>query len=297
VIKRLRPQLSEEPAAVAQFCDEANLLAALHHPNIVAVQDFGRAGEQLFLAEEYVLGRDLGRLMTRRLNRDGAALSAEGAAYVAHELLKALDYAHGMRNEQGRPLGIVHRDISPENIMISARGEVKLVDFGVVKAAEGRAAKTEAGVVKGNVAFMPPEQARGLPIDSRADLYALGLVLYYALTGRALYESDTSYGLLLKAGTGPGPEERVALDRLPPAFAAFFKKAWAPRIEDRYQTAREMGAQLEPLVGDGGAEVHELLMRLFGDDLRREERRLADAAGAVPGGNGPGAPTPFGGES
>jgi hypothetical protein len=279
VIKRLRPQLTEDPAAVAQFCDEANLLAALHHPNIVAVQDFGRAGDQLFLAEEYVLGRDLGRLMTRRLNREGSPLGPEAVAYVAHELLKALDYAHGMRNEQGKLLGIVHRDVSPENVMVSARGEVKLVDFGVVKATEGRAAKTEAGVVKGNVAFMSPEQARGLPIDSRADLYGLALVLYYVLVGKPLYESETSYGLLLKAGTGPGPEERVALERLPPAFAALFRKAWAPRLEDRYQTAREMAAQVEPLVGNGGEELHALLMRLFGDDLKREERRLADAAG------------------
>src|SRR4029434_4764193 len=102
--------------------------------------------------------------------------------------------AHGMVNDKGKSLGIVHRDISPENIMISSRGEVKLVDFGVVKAAEGRVQKTEAGVVKGNVAFMPPEQARGLPIDSRADLYATALVMYYSLTGKALYESDTSYG-------------------------------------------------------------------------------------------------------
>jgi serine/threonine-protein kinase len=282
VIKRLRPQLTEEPGAVAQFCDEANLLAALHHPNIVAVQDFGRAGDQLFLAEEYVLGRDLGRLMTRRLNRDGEPLSSEAVAYVAHELLKALDYAHGMRNEQGKPLGIVHRDISPDNIMISARGEVKLVDFGVVKATEGRAAKTEAGVVKGNVAFMPPEQARGLPIDSRADLYATALVMYYGLTGRPLYESDTSYGLLLKAGTGPGPGERAAIEQLPPAYAALLKKAWSPRIDDRFQTAREMAAHVEPLVGNGGDEMHALLMHLFGDELKKEERRLAEAAGISP---------------
>jgi len=279
VIKRLRPQLSEDAGAVAQFCDEANLLAALHHPNIVAVQDFGRDAEQLFLAEEYVLGRDLGRLVTREISREGAPPSPAAVAYVGQEILKALDYAHTMRNEHGKALGIVHRDISPENIMISARGEVKLVDFGVVKAAEGRAAKTEAGVVKGNVAFMPPEQARGLPIDARADLYALALVLHYALTGKPLYESETSYGLMLKAGTGPGPEERVALDRLPPAFAALFKKAWAPRIEDRFQSAREMAGHVEPLVGNGGEQLHALLMRLFGDDLKKEERRLASAAG------------------
>src|SRR5262249_18722455 len=98
---------------------------------------------------------------------------------------------------------------------------------------------------------------------------------------------ETSYGLLLKAGTGPGPEERVALDRLAPAFAALFKKAWAPRIEERFQTAREMSAHIEPLVGEGGTQLHALLVRLFGDDLKKEERRLASAAGISSPGSGP----------
>ena len=134
VIKRLRPELSIDANAVAQFCDEANLLAALHHPNIVAVHDFGRSHGHYFLAEEYVVGRDLGRVVARRFERAHHPPPTEVIAFVAVELLKALDYAHGLTNELGRPLGIVHRDVSPENVMVSARGEVKLLDFGVVKA-------------------------------------------------------------------------------------------------------------------------------------------------------------------
>jgi len=146
VIKRLRPELTGDPNAVAQFCDEANLLAAFRHPNIVAVHDFGRWQNQFFLAEEYVPGRDLGRIVAQSLARDQRALAPEIVAYVAQEVLKGLDYAHHVENDGGRPLGIVHRDVSPENVVVSPSGEVKLLDFGVVKAAEGRVTKTERGV-------------------------------------------------------------------------------------------------------------------------------------------------------
>src|SRR4029078_13134064 len=122
----------------------------------------------------------------------------EVIAYVGVEVLKALEYAHGLTNEMGGPLGIVHRDVSPENLMVSARGEVKLLDFGVVKTAEGRLTRTEVGVVQGTVAYMSREHARGLEVDSRADLYSLALVLYTLATGRPLYTGDTPYGLLMQ---------------------------------------------------------------------------------------------------
>jgi serine/threonine protein kinase len=282
VIKRLRPQLTDDPVAVAQFCDEANLLAMLHHPNIVAVQDFGRAGDQLFLAQEYVLGRDLGRLVKRSLDRENRPLASEVVAYVCHELLKALDYAHNFRNEHGKPLNIVHRDVSPENVMVSSRGEVKLLDFGVVKSAEGRATKSEAGVVKGNVSFMSPEQARGLSSDARADLYALAQVIYLCLAGRPLHESETTYGLLLKAGAGPGQEEWTAIGKLPKPFADLLRRAFAPGIDQRHQNAREMAAELEPLIGDGARKTHDLVKRLFGEDLRAEAHRLTEATESHP---------------
>jgi hypothetical protein len=279
VIKRLRPELTGDQAAVAQFCDEANLLAALHHPNIVAVLDFGRAGDQLFLAQEYVLGRDLGRLVTTSLRLDHRPPPPRVVAHVCHELLKALDYAHSLRNEEGRPLGVVHRDVSPENIMVSAHGEVKLLDFGVGIVAEGRTTKTEAGVVKGNVTYMSPEQARGLPLDARSDLYSLALVIYHALAGRPLYESETGYGLLMKAGTGPGPEEWAAVAQLPKGFGVLVGRALSARIEDRYQTAAEMAKDLEYLIADGAQQTQAVMKRLFGDDLAAESRRVAQASG------------------
>ncbi len=274
VIKRLRPELTADPNAVAQFCDEANLLAAFHHPNIVAVHDFGRWENQLFLAEEYVQGRDLGRLVPASFSRDGRPPRPEVIAYVAHEILKGLDYAHSMENERGW-MGIVHRDVSPENIVVSPRGEVKLLDFGVVKSTEGRAAKTEIGVVKGNVTYMSPEQARGLEVDARADLFSLALVMYFCCTGYPLYAAHTTYGLLMQAGAGPGADERTAIQTLPDPIAAVVQRATDAALERRYANAREMGADLEAAARQGGGPAAALVAELFGPELKEEAHRMA----------------------
>jgi hypothetical protein len=288
VIKRLRPELSIDPNAVAQFCDEANLLAALHHPNIIAVHDFGRSQSQYYLAEEYVVGRDAGRVVDRCFAVTGRPPPVEIIAYIGVEVLKALEYAHGLTNEMGRPLGIVHRDVSPENLMVSARGEVKLLDFGVVKASEGRLTRTEVGVVKGNVTYMAPEQARGLEVDARADLYSLALVLCTLATGRPLYAADTTYSLLMKAGAGPGVEDRSAIRELPDPLAAIVDRATATRIEDRYPNARAMAAALEGAARGGAATTAALVVQLFGAELKEEAQRMAtfsqqDSAGAMAG--------------
>jgi len=274
VIKRLRPELTIDANAVAQFCDEANLLAALHHPNIVAVHDFGRSQSQYYLAEEYVVGRDLGRVVERSFARWHRPPPLDVIAYVGVELLKGLEYAHGLTNEIGRPLSIVHRDVSPENVMLSARGEVKLLDFGVVKA-EGRVTRTETGVVKGNVTYMAPEQARGLDVDARADLYSVALVLFTLASGRPLYRADTTYGLLMKAGNGPGAEDRGAIHELPHPLAAVIDRATAPRIEDRYQSALAMAADLQMAGRSAAGATAALVIELFGPELKDQSHRMA----------------------
>jgi Protein kinase domain len=275
VIKRLRPELTTDPNAVAQFCDEANLLAALHHPNIVAVHDFGRWQNQFFLAEEYLQGRDLGRIVAQSFSRNGRPLPTEMIAFVAHEILKGLDYAHSLENERGRPMGIVHRDVSPENVIVSPRGEVKLLDFGVVKTTEGRVTKTEMGVVKGNVTYMSPEQARGLDVDGRADLFSLALVMYFCCTGHPLYAAHTTYGLLMQAGSGPSGDGRTAIQRLPEPIASVVQRATDPDLDRRYANAREMAADLEAAARNGPALTGALVAELFGRELKEEANRLA----------------------
>jgi hypothetical protein len=285
VIKRLRAELAREPAAVDQFIDEANLASSMVHSNIVPVFDFGKVGDEYFLAQEYILGRDLARLTRRSVERDGRPLPVPVVLYAAHETLKALEYAHTKTDESGRALGIVHRDVSPTNVIVSARGEVKLFDFGIVKA-EGRVTKTQAGVVKGNVTFMSPEQARGINVDARADLFSLGLVLYYCLTGQVLYSGNTTYELLVKAATGPGDAEFNQLRALPDPCSALLLQALQGSPADRFQSAREFGEAINAHIGAGAAELAKLMNQLFADDFKSEEARFR-TFGPV----GPSAPT------
>jgi len=276
VVKRLRAELAREPAVVAQFIDEANMGSTLVHSNIIPVFDFGKVGDEYFLAQEYILGRDLGRLTSRSIERRVGPLTPAVVLYAASETLRALEYAHGKLGEGGRPMAIVHRDVSPSNILVSARGEVKLFDFGIVKA-EGRVTKTQHGVVKGNVSFMSPEQARGISVDGRADLFSLGLVIFYCLTGELLYQGETTYELLVKAATGPGISELERIAALPAPCADIVRKALEVDPTRRYQSAAEFAAAIAPHVSGGAAQASVLMSKLFAEDFRAEEARFAAA--------------------
>ena len=277
VVKRLRAELARDPAVVAQFIDEANLGSNLVHSNIIPVFDFGKVGDEYFLAQEYILGRDLGRITARMIERHSTALPYPVVLHIAHETLKALEYAHTKLAETGRPMGIVHRDVSPNNVLVSARGEVKLFDFGIVKA-EGRVTKTQQGVVKGNVSFMSPEQARGADVDARADLFSMGLVIYYCLTGEVLYRGNTTYELLVRAATGPDPEEQARIAALPGPCAEIVARALKVDPGQRYQTATEFGAALLPHMTGAAAQVLQMMRDLFTAELQQEEARFASVA-------------------
>jgi hypothetical protein len=281
VVKRLRPEMARDPNVVAQFIDEANMGSTLVHSNIIPVFDFGKVGDEYFMAQEYILGRDLGRLTARVMERQQHTVPVAVMMYVAHETLKALEYAHSKRNDAGAPMGIVHRDVSPSNVLVSARGEVKLFDFGIVKA-EGRVTKTQHGVVKGNVSFMAPEQARGTETDPRADLFSLGLVMFYCLTGDILYKGNTTYELLVKAATGPGAEELARIAALPAPCADIVNKALQIEPSQRYQTAAEFAADIARHGVGGSAETAQLVRTLFSADFQQEEARFA---AAVPSGD------------
>ena len=283
VVKRLRSELIANATAVDLFIDEANLASTLVHPNVVPVFDFGEAAGSYFLAQEYVIGRDLGRI-TRRLHERGEPLLSVGAILqMAHEVLAGLEYAHAKRDDAGNPLGIVHRDITPDNVMISERGEVKVLDFGIMKATQ-RVSQTESGTVKGSVGFMSPEQARGKQVDHRSDLFSLGLVILYAATGEPTYPGRD---VLRSAHGRRRRARRTRSGRASPRFRtplpAILERALEFDPDRRFQSSAEFRAAIAPhAVGAGATELADQLLRLFGDELRAEQERLAAAFAQAP---------------
>jgi hypothetical protein len=267
VIKRLRPELARNRSAVEQFIDEAKLGSSLVHPNIVPVFDFGKVGDEYFMAQEYIIGRDISRLLQRHIERLGRPLDEKLMLYITHDVLDGLAYAHTQLDADGAALGLVHRDIAPGNIMVTNRGEVKLFDFGIVKAT-GRISKTETGVVKGNVGFMSPEQARGQAVDPRSDLFSLGLVMYYGLCNEQIYKGDGTFEQLLQAATGPTPEQLAKIDHLSVA-GPIVRRALSVDPSLRYQSAVEFAAAVAAYsTGAARLEAAALMQQLFGDELK-----------------------------
>src|SRR3954465_367291 len=195
VVKRILPHLAADPNFVSMFFDEAKLTAQLTHPKIVQVLDFGEVGGQFFTALEYIDGFDgLGLLRVAAQKR--VHIPRALAVFIVSELLEALDYAHNARDMEGRPMQIVHRDISPSNVFLSRRGDVKLGDFGIAHAQE-RESKTQAGTLKGKYGYMSPEQVTGGGLDGRSDLFAVGIVLAEMAMGKRMYTAPADLDVLL----------------------------------------------------------------------------------------------------
>ena len=185
VLKRILPHLAEDSAFVSMFLDEARIAARLHHQNVIEILDLGAEGDSFFIAMEYIHGEDM-RRVAKRAMESNRRLPAALACRVVASAARGLDYAHKRTDQTGRPLQIVHRDVSPQNLLVGFDGQVKVVDFGIAKAID-KATVTASGVIKGKHAYMSPEQAIGRSIDHRTDVFALGVVLYELLTGTGCF--------------------------------------------------------------------------------------------------------------
>jgi serine/threonine-protein kinase len=242
-IKRILPHLGDQPDFIRMFEDEARIAANLIHPNIAQIYDIGQFEGSYFIAMEYVRGEDMRRTYNAEVGR-GQALPQDKAALIGMYAAAGLDYAHRQTTIDGRPLGIVHRDISPQNIIISYDGHVKIVDFGVAKAA-GKVTETRSGVLKGKYSYMSPEQASGDPIDGRTDVFALGITLYEVTTGTRLFKRENELDTLHAVIEGKIKPPGRIIAAYSTDLEAIVMKALQYDPDDRYQTAAEMEQALE----------------------------------------------------
>ena len=238
-IKRILPALTKNKKFVAMFLDEARLSLVLQHANIVQVFDIAHTDDTYFIVMEYVDGVDLKALMEwrRKINR---RIPIAHTLYLVMEICKGLSYAHELLNpETGKPLGIVHRDISPPNVLISKQGEIKVVDFGLAKATS-QIETTDPGVVKGKMSYLSPEAARGEEVDASADIFAVGILLYEMLTGKRLFYGETDYQTVELVRNAKIPPIKPQNPQVEPELEDIVRKALAKRKEDRFQSPTDM---------------------------------------------------------
>lgn len=287
VIKRLLPHLAREPVYTAMFIDEAKLTARLAHPKIAQTYELGRVGNELFIAMEFVDGVDV-LAMLRELAWQRRRMPVELAVWTAHEVLDALDFAHNMKDEHGSSLGIVHRDISPSNVLLSRRGDVKLVDFGIARATgPGRHHRTKSGTLKGKYGYMSPEQVIEQPVDARSDLFSVGVVLAEMLCGRRLFAAPAEIDVLLMVRDAKLGRLDQYGGHIPPSLDQILRRSLSKDPVDRHASAAEMRDALAEWLFEGRKRVTPKTVGELVDSLydsawkRRREAMAASAAEAA----------------
>jgi serine/threonine-protein kinase len=282
VIKRILPYLSEEPEFVQMFLDEARIAAQLHHPNIVQVFELGKIGESIFIAMEYLEGVDLRRILAEEA-KFTAAVPYAVASRICAQVAGGLEYAHNSKGVDGRPLGLIHRDVSPQNVMVNYNGSVKLVDFGIAKA-EAIAERSKPGVIKGKFLYLSPEQVMQERLDHRSDVFALGVMLYEITTGRSPFARPTTEGILYAIRFENPSPPHLLRDDYPQELSRIVMKCLVKDRNLRYQRAAQVQADLEGLLNSGmlrqSDDVAAYIARLLGEE---EERTMLHVPIPKPG--------------
>jgi serine/threonine-protein kinase len=274
-VKRLHPQFARDPEFVAMFLDEARLAARIRHPNVVPTLDVVALDQELFLVMEYVQGESLSRLVKASRKAEPAAPLSLVTTVMAG-VLHGLHAAHEAKTERGEPLAIVHRDVSPQNVLVGIDGVARVLDFGVAKAAY-RAQTTREGQIKGKVAYMPVEQIKNERIDRRVDVYAAAAVLWEAVTRRRLYQAESDAALLAMVLFEPPPPPSSVVPDLPPELERIIMRGLARDPDQRYATAREMALELEACLPVASTSaVGAWVERLAGQAIATRARRISD---------------------
>ena len=279
VIKQILPHFADDPAFVEMFVSEARVAAALTHNNIAQVFDFGEIDGQFFLAMEFVHGQPLSKVLRKAQKAGMTGLPLPLALYIGTQICDGLDYAHRHVGEDGKPLGLVHRDVSPDNVLISYEGQVKVIDFGIAKATSMVEARTSPGTLKGKYPYFSTEQARGeQDLDARSDTYAVGVVLYEMLCGRRPYDGEFAI-VLPRLLTGDYPAPSSLNPSIPPELEQVMFTAMALEREQRYPTAHAFSEALREQLHSNWPRfspslVTQLLGHLFAEDLAAEGRKI-----------------------
>ena len=284
VVKRILQHLSGNDEFVEMFIDEAKISVELTHPNIIQIYDFGKFRENYFIAMECVEGKDAKGLL-RKLAERRKILPPEFCAYVAHEAARGLDFAHKKANAKGEALGIVHRDITPSNILISYNGDIKIADFGIAKA-QISLYNTKDGVLKGKFEYMSPEQATGERVTAKSDIFALGIILHEMLTGRRLFKTESELKTLERIKSGDYPRPSAINPAVPEALDDIVMRALSKNPDDRFADAKEMQQALQSYLYPSSVDVVReslalFLGELFAEEIAEERARLEEGTKAA----------------
>jgi serine/threonine-protein kinase len=285
VIKRIRSHLSGQSAFVRMFLNEARLAAQLNHPNIVQIHDLGKVGDSYFIGMEYLFGRDMRRVVPKAESL-GIPFPMVYALKIASSVCEGLHYAHQKVDLYGAPLNIVHRDVTPENIFVCFDGTVKVLDFGIAKAAN-RVEHTRAGELRGKLSYLSPEQCLGKPLDHRSDIFSLGAVLYEWLTGFKLFTGESDVAVMRGIVEGKVYTPSYFRADIPESVEAILMKALERDRDKRYPSAWHFQQDLDRFLNayeftPTHLHLSNFLKQLFLDELEEEQRRLRPTQESVP---------------
>ncbi len=267
-VKIIHEHLTDDQEFVTMFLDEANLAVRLSHPNIVHVYELGRQEDVLYLAMEYLHGQPLAQLYRALVDR-GGQLPYDVIAWIGARAAEGLDHAHQLVDDAGNSVGLVHRDVSPENVFVTYDGHIKLIDFGIARAV-GRLTTTALGHIKGKYRYMAPEHALGREFDHRADIFALGVTLYEAALGKPVFDGEDEADTLAKLLSGPPPDPRQQIPGFPAELAESLLRTLALEPTDRYEDARDLARDLDSFVARSGrVDQREQLQDVMGAVFQR----------------------------
>lgn len=278
-IKKILPEVAEDAEFIRMFIDEAKIAVRLQHPNIVQILELGKIEDSYFIAMELVNGKDL-KTIRKRLKRVELLMPVEQSAYIISQVCDGLDYAHRKTDDKMNSLNIVHRDISPQNMIVSYEGTVKLIDFGIAKA-KSKSTKTQAGMLKGKFSYMSPEQVSGQPIDRRSDIFSLGVVFFEMLTGKRLFLGKNDVETLEKIRKAEVPPPSVFNSSVPPELDRIVLKALSKDRDERYQWASEFSDDLKKFSFSTSKnfsrqDMMNFMSEFFADELEEETAKLEE---------------------